>query len=210
MRSLPSSEDASEPGPALQVNGGGESEAYGDQRKLLGHRLRDMRTRRGLTIAEVASATKMSRSFLALLERGGTEVAVSRLMRIADFFGVWLGDLLGLPSPVIEVVPAAQARRMLSHAPGVDLRVLTISSASSIQPFVLRMEPGSEHRGLPHQGQLQFTHCLNGAVTLEVAGGSYALASGDTIYFPSRFAHVYRNGGPLEAVVVGAVVRSVG
>jgi transcriptional regulator with XRE-family HTH domain len=181
-----------------------------DQRRLLGHRLRGLRSRRGLTIAEVATATKMSRSFLALLERGGTEVAVSRLMRLADFYGVWLGDLLGLPSPVIEVVPAAHARRMLSNAAGVDLRVLTMSSASSIQPFVLRMQPGSEHRGLPHQGQLQFTHCLSGSVTLEVAEGTYPLTPGDTIYFPSRFAHVYRNPGPLEAVVVGAVVRSVG
>jgi transcriptional regulator with XRE-family HTH domain len=204
VKSLPSPEDETE------IEEGAESEVSADQRRLLGHRLRDLRTRRGLTVVEVASATKMSRSFLALLERGGTEVAVSRLMRLANFFGVWLGDLLGLPGPAIEVVPAAQARRMLSHAPGVDLRILTVSSASSIQPFVLRMEPRTEHRGLPHEGQLQFTHCLSGAVTLEVSGGIYPLASGDTIYFPSRFVHVYRNDGAVEAMVVGAVVRSAG
>lgn len=195
-----------EPSPGSEAPEG--AQAPEDQRKRLGHRLRDLRMRRGLTIAEVAVETRLSRSFLALLERGGTEVAVSRLMRLADFFGVWLGDLLDQPGPAIEVVPASQARHMLSHAPGVDLRVLTTSSGSSIQPFVLRMAPGSEHRGLPHQGQLQFTHCLSGAVTLEVAGATHPLGAGDTIYFPSRFPHIYRTGPDEQAVVVGAVVRS--
>lgn len=57
----------------------------------LGTKLRALRTDRGLSIAEVADATGISASFLSLVENGRSDIAIGRLMRLIDFYGVGLG-----------------------------------------------------------------------------------------------------------------------
>ena len=59
----------------------------------LGTKLRALRSDRGNSIAEVSDATGISASFLSLVENGRSDIAIGRLMRLIDFYGVGLATL---------------------------------------------------------------------------------------------------------------------
>ena len=60
----------------------------------LGTRLRALRTERGLSLSQLESATRISSSFLSLVESGKSDITISRLLRLADYYDVELGDLV--------------------------------------------------------------------------------------------------------------------
>jgi transcriptional regulator with XRE-family HTH domain len=63
-------------------------------RDQLAKTLRELRAERGVSLAQVAEATEISRSFLSLLEQGRSDVTISRLVRLAEFYDVEMSDLL--------------------------------------------------------------------------------------------------------------------
>jgi transcriptional regulator with XRE-family HTH domain len=65
-----------------------------DPQPRLGRRLKALRVGRGLSLKEVAAGTGVSASFLSMVETGRNEMSVGRLMRMADFYGVGLVDLV--------------------------------------------------------------------------------------------------------------------
>lgn len=178
-----------------------------EERQLLADRLRMLRVRRQLNLGTVALGTGLSRSFLALLESGKSDVSITRLARIAEFYGVWLTDLVGTVGPGVEVVLAGEAR-VLAANDGNTLRLMSAGSVRTMQPFRLELSVGGfVDGGISHSGE-EFIHCVAGLVDLEIVNSVKRLAPGDTVSFPGRLPHSYRNAGETEAVLVGATARS--
>ncbi len=140
--------------------GSAPADAVNEERRLLGERLRMLRVRRRLGLADVALGTGLSRSFIAMLEAGDSDVSVSRLLRIADFYGVWISDLVGSVGPSVEIVPAADAKR-LPVDEGGSVLLLSKQLVRNLQPFLVRLEPGAAIEGaLSHSGE-EFIHCVS-------------------------------------------------
>src|SRR6478735_2717211 len=79
----------------------------------LGGRLRSLRHGRKLSLAEVGAATGMSSSFLSLVENGRNDLTVARLVRLVDYYGVSVTDLLPDPGEQRpEVIRSANRRRI--------------------------------------------------------------------------------------------------
>ena len=177
-----------------------------DQRRVLADRLRILRVRRQLQLGSVALGTGLSRSFLALLEAGKSDVSISRLLRIAEFYGVWLSDLVGTAAPAVELVRAAEVRVLLGQDGG-QVRLLSAYSVRTVLPFRVELPPGSKvEGGLSHSGE-EFVHCVVGVVELEIINTVHQLGAGDTASFPGRLPHSYANAGKVDAVLVGATTR---
>jgi transcriptional regulator with XRE-family HTH domain len=60
----------------------------------IGHRLRDLRTARGLTQAELARRCELHRTFIGSVERGERNVSILNLRLIARALRVTLAELL--------------------------------------------------------------------------------------------------------------------
>ncbi len=60
----------------------------------LGTRLRSLRTGRGISLSQLGAATQISSSFLSLVESGRSDITISRLLRLSDFFDVDLDELV--------------------------------------------------------------------------------------------------------------------
>ena len=74
--------------------------AQGDVERTLdgvAARLRGLRTRRGLTLAELSDRTGISVSTLSRLESGGRKPTLDLLMRLATAYRASLDDLVGAP-----------------------------------------------------------------------------------------------------------------
>lgn len=186
--------------------GSSPAEAGSGERRLLGERLRMLRVRRRLGLADVALGTGLSRSFIAMLEAGDSDVSVSRLLRIADFYGVWISDLVGSVGPSVEIVPAAEAKR-LPVDEGGSVLLLSTQPVRNLQPFLVRLTPGAAiEGGLSHSGE-EFIHCVAGTAHLEILDTVHILEVGDTASFPGRLPHTYRNAATVEVVLIGASAR---
>src|SRR4051794_22032981 len=62
-------------------------------RLRIGETLRTLRKDHGLSLGEAAERSGLSRSFIGMVEQGNSEIALSRLIRLADVYGVFIADL---------------------------------------------------------------------------------------------------------------------
>ncbi|MFW5469500.1 helix-turn-helix domain-containing protein [Knoellia sp. CPCC 206435] len=63
-------------------------------RRLLGHRLRDVRIRTGLTLSQAAALAGLSQSYISDVERGRTLPSLAALLGLADAYGTRVSTLL--------------------------------------------------------------------------------------------------------------------
>jgi quercetin dioxygenase-like cupin family protein len=176
-------------------------------RHALGTHLRALRQRSGKSLRVAASLAGMSPTFVSLVERGRTEIALSRLVRLADVYDANVADLLAeIERPSVEFVPAAAA--LAAPRSSGDPKLVYLTSPSwRLQPFRIEIEPGEALEALAHAGE-EFVHCVSGVVEMAVDGQTWALHAGDTIVVPPHAPHSYRNRGDLLGVVVGAVAAT--
>lgn len=178
-------------------------------RAMLGHRLKALRVSKGASQADVAEATNLSRSFVAMLEKGSTEVAVARLYSLADYFGVTLSDLIGEDDPAVEYVPGELARAIPTDDEGVTLELLARRSSAPMQPYRIVLDPGVSLDGLAHGGD-EWVTCVAGGCTMTVGATTVDLRVGDTLFFPARLNHAYHNDSGEQAVLIGCTLVLAG
>jgi quercetin dioxygenase-like cupin family protein len=173
-------------------------------RSALGQRLLELRRRSGKTLREAAKLAGLSPAFVSLVERGQTEIGLSRLIRLADAYDANIADLLAeIHGREVEYVRAADA--LTAPRAHGDPKVTYLTSPSwQIQPFRIEIEPGASLESLAHAGE-EFIHCVAGQVEMTIAGRVWTLEAGDTIVVPPRAQHAYRNDADELAIVVGAV-----
>ena len=118
---------------------------------ILGRRLKALRVSRGLSLKEVGAETGLSSSFLSMVETGRNELTVGRLVKLADFYEVSLGDILPERDPEQPVVLRRGERQAFDSA---DRRVKTEPLASwhygAMATGFLRFEAGAAEGVKPY------------------------------------------------------------
>lgn len=161
-----------------------------------------------MSLRDAAAAADLSPSFIGLVEKGETEIAISRLIRLADAYGAGVADLLAdVHEPQVEYVPMDDALTVPTNVEGVEILYLA-SPSWPMEPFLVRLEPGAQLTGLRHAAE-EFVHCVEGHPTLHVGAFEQAMAPGDTISVPSLAEHAYINASTEKALLVGAVRRTI-
>ncbi len=131
--------------PAPNRRSGAASVAPTDQRAVdrLGSRFRDLRKDRGLSLTELSDATEISSSFLSLFETGKCDISFGRLIRLIEFFGVSITDLIPDPEPQQTIVVHREHRRRVeSSSERAIAELLTHSADHNLLPVLVVLEPG--------------------------------------------------------------------
>jgi DNA-binding transcriptional MerR regulator/quercetin dioxygenase-like cupin family protein len=167
----------------------------------LGQRFRRLRTRRGLSLAQVARATGVSVGFLSALERGQMRSSVSTLRRIARFYKTNIMSLFGTNGEAQSVVRPSQ-RKILETSPGVRMELLAWGN-TVMEPHLFRVKSGGgSGEAYAHEGE-EFLHVLRGEFEIWLQNrGHYRLKSGDSLYFESSTPHRWKNPGRAEAWIL--------
>jgi len=163
----------------------------------LGTQLRALRRSRGLTLAQLAARTNISKSFLSLLEAGKSDITVGRLMRLTNFYGISVSDLLPeAPNPdSVAVVRKGDWKLLSSPSEGIRDFLLTSDTKRAMLPFIGVFEPGGKNRDYAEHDGEEFAYVLDGTFTLEIQDREpIVLNEGDTVYFPANLPHSYTNG----------------
>jgi len=164
---------------------------------LPGQRFRRLRARRGLSLAQVARATRVSVGFLSALERGQMRSSVSTLRRIARFYGTNILSLFETAGKNPRLVRPRE-RKILETTPGVRMELLAWGH-TVMEPHLFRVKPGGGS-GEPysHEGE-EFLHVLRGNFEIWLDSAEhYRLKAGDSLYFESSTPHRWKNPGRKE------------
>ncbi len=171
----------------------------------LGRRLRQLRTSRKQSLAEVAEATTISPSFLSMVENGQSDITVSRLMRLVHWYGISVGDLLPEPDHLpVRVVHADDRRSLELSDEGIAIHMLTPTGQNAMMPVINVYRPGGGMTEPTHHDGEEFVFVLEGAVELSYGGAApLLLKAGDSAYYRADVPHSFRNAGDREARFFG-------
>ena len=166
--------------------------------QMPGQRFRRLRTRRGLSLAQVARATGVSVGFLSALERGQMRSSVATLRRIARFYRTNILSLFQTAGENPRLVRPEQ-RKILQTESGVRMELLAWGN-TVMEPHLFRVKPGGgSGESYSHEGE-EFLHVLRGQFEIWLNGKEhYRLKPGDSLYFESSTPHRWKNPGRSEA-----------
>jgi transcriptional regulator with XRE-family HTH domain len=161
----------------------------------VGHRLRELRGIRGLSIRVLAEQSGLNVNTLSLIENQRTSPSVSTLQQLAQtlqvpisaFFETNHGDKL-----VVHQKAGTRPRAAITHGSIEDLGAgMTRFGA---EPFIVTLAPNADSGKTPivHTGR-EFIYCLEGHIAYTVDTKTYNLEPGDSLLFEAYLPHRWKN-----------------
>jgi transcriptional regulator with XRE-family HTH domain len=162
----------------------------------VGPRLRELRTRQGLTLAELSGETGISVSTLSRLESGGRKPTLELLLPLARAHRVPLDELVGAP-PTGD--PRVHARPFTRH--GVTFVPLS-RRPGGLQAYKQVMPPFREVPELKTHEGYEWLYVLSGRLRLVLGETAAVLTPGEVAEFDTRVPHAVTNPFPEPAEVL--------
>ena len=153
----------------------------------LGEALRSARKARGLSLAQVAEATGISRSLLSLIETGRSDITIGRLSRLAQLYDIRLAELVPEPRHPDPIVVRADDRPGIHYrTEGIDIQILVPGGPHIFQALLATFEPQAAMEEFIIQRNEQFVHVVEGHIRTEFGDGrELELHTGDSATFIS-------------------------
>ena len=158
----------------------------------VGPRLRALRRRRNVTLAQLSTTTGISVSTLSRLESGGRRPTLELLLPLARVHQVPLDELVGAPATGDPRIHARPIRRG-----GVTLIPLT-RRPGGLQAYKIiypPQVPAGEFDQKVHEGY-EWLYVLSGRLRLLLGEHDLTLGAGEVAEFDTRTPHWFGNRGP--------------
>lgn len=157
--------------------------SYQDRVEAVGPRLRELRRRRGLTLAELAERTGINESTLSRLEGGTRKPTLEMLLPLAEVYAVPLDVLVGVPrtgDPRIH--PRPVTRDGLTYVP--------LSTPGGVQAHKLLIppRPGERPELKTHAG-FEWVYVIAGRLHLILGDDDLVLEPGEAAEFDTHVPH---------------------
>jgi transcriptional regulator with XRE-family HTH domain len=158
----------------------------------VGPRLRELRRRRGMTLADLAAATGISESTLSRLESGGRRPNLELLLPLARAHGVPLDELVGAPQtgdPRVHIRPV--------HRHGRTFVPLS-RRAGGMQAYKMIIPPGAHDgdRDLKTHEGYEWLYVLDGRLRLLLGDQEFVMDPGQAAEFDTHVPHWMGSAGP--------------
>jgi DNA-binding transcriptional MerR regulator/quercetin dioxygenase-like cupin family protein len=166
----------------------------------MGLRLRLLRLKQDLSLAEVAGAVGISVGFLSAIERSHMSASVVTLRKLARYYKLNILDFFD-PAQANPHRVRPSERKRLDVGPGIQMDLLAWGN-TVMEPHLFTIAPGAgSGDAYAHEGE-EFIYVLRGVLNFALEGAWYLLHPGDSFYFESDTPHTWRNTGKTETVVL--------
>lgn len=174
-----------------------------DAKLFVGQRIRELRTRKGLSLRALAELSRLSSNAISLIERGDNSPTVSSLHSLATALAVPITAFFELQGDG-QVIHLKKNRRPTSETAGVRMENLGSGLPNQlIEPFLMTIEPGgsSTSSQITHSGE-EFVYILQGSLVCRINSKTYDLEEGDSLLFLASQPHIYQNRGGIPAQIL--------
>jgi transcriptional regulator with XRE-family HTH domain len=171
----------------------------GSQASKVGSRLREARSRRGISLRELARRVGVSPSLVSQIELDRVNPSVSTLYSLVTELGMTMGEVFGDSEPSEPLAPAhdgmverPETRRVLDLASGVRWARLTPHSERDVEFLHVEYPVGAEScpaDALVTHGGREYGYVTGGTLGVRVGFDEFELGPGDSIAFDSSSPH---------------------
>jgi transcriptional regulator with XRE-family HTH domain len=173
-----------------------------------------MRKKKGWTLQQLASVSGVSRSMLSQIERGEANPTLAVAYRIAQAFGMTLGELTDFPAPQpkIDVVRHDDSSYLFRDDEVCRIRTLSpLHLEKDVEFYELTLRPGGTLASSPHfRGAREVLTIQHGAVKVTSAQETCELRQGDSAHYPADVPHVIENISDGETLAFLVVIYHEG
>jgi transcriptional regulator with XRE-family HTH domain len=172
----------------------------------IGTRVRAIRTLRGLSSAELASAVGVSRGLISQIELDRANPSIDTLRKIAAALESPIAALFD-EAPANGIVVRKEERKTLRiPRSGLTYQLLTPDLNRQIEFILIELEPGQGGTRVPygHPGE-EAALVLEGQLYVWVGDEEHVLEGGDSISFNSGVPHRIENRGRRRCKLVSAI-----
>lgn len=160
----------------------------------VGPRIRDLRTKKGLSLRALAQLSGLSTNAISLIERGDNSPTVSSLHSLASALNVPITAFFEQQGNG-QVIHLSKEQRPTSATAGVTMENLGSGLPNQqIEPFLITIKPGgsSTSSQITHSGE-EFIYVLKGSLVCKISEQEYELEEGDSLLFLASQPHIYLN-----------------
>ncbi|HUR08686.1 MAG TPA: XRE family transcriptional regulator [Nonomuraea sp.] len=163
-----------------------------DLTQVVGRNVHRLRTAAGISLADLASASGISKTTLHGIEQGQGNPTLSTLWALATALQASLGELLETPASTVEVV-RVDDRRPQVEGDAVSARLLhRIRLRGTVEVYDIAISQSTQHSDAHLPGVEECLVLTHGRVTTGPADSPTDLAEGDSIRFDAARPHQYR------------------
>ncbi|TYB71006.1 helix-turn-helix domain-containing protein [Nonomuraea sp. PA05] len=163
-----------------------------DLTQVVGQNVHRLRAAAGISLADLASASGISKTTLHGIEQGQGNPTLSTLWALATALKASLGELLETPASAVEVV-RADDRRPQVDGDAVSARLLhRIRVRGTVEVYDIAIGQNTQHSDAHLPGVEECLVLTGGRVTTGPADSLTDLAEGDSIRFDAARPHQYR------------------
>jgi transcriptional regulator with XRE-family HTH domain len=187
----------------------GSSGLKTDEVRAVGQAIRAMRQQRAMTLDELSERAGLSPSFMSLVERGRSSLALTSLFAVARALGVDVAQLL----PVTEEVHHGHEGCQVAREYAREITPIRVGDRAYrflaaqikdriLEPLLVTVKPTiNDYECYTHSGE-EFAWVVSGEIVYVVEGQDYQLGVGDCIHVDSTRPHGLRNETDQDASVL--------
>lgn len=169
----------------------------------IGSKIRSIRNRKKITIAQMCEETGLSKGFISNVENNNTSPSISTLQTIAAFLKVPLPYLLLEKDEHMTII--RKEEREVTTSKESNLKVEHLGTRGALSIRLVEFPPGaSTGEKNAHEGE-ECHLVLTGKILVEQGEDSYILEEGDSFSWCASVPHFVKNIGDNEAKVLIAV-----
>jgi len=191
-----------------------EAEAHPVSRIDVGSRLKELRTRHGLSQSDLARRVGVTASTISQVEGNLIYPSLPALIKLAEVLGVEVGQFFQESRPIGRKIhfTAGDAVDVKSHGFPYALvagkRLLPLLMDTDAEPYLIEILPGLKLQShfFVHKGQ-EFGYLLSGELHLTVDSTDYTLKPGELIYLTSETPGQWVNYGPETACLLWVNIK---
>lgn len=167
----------------------------------IGTKIRAIRNRKKITIAQMCEGTGLSKGFISNVENNNTSPSINTLKTIADFLEIPLPYLLLEKKEHMRVV-RKDDRTTTSFN---NLKVEHLTSKGGLRMMIVECSPGAS-MGEPNAHEGEECHLvLQGKILAEQGEDSVIVEEGDSFSWNASVPHFVKNIGVTKAVILISV-----
>ena len=168
--------------------------------RALGSRLRQLRLKKGASLATVAKAAGISVGFLSAIERSQMSASVGTLRKLARYYKTNILEFHDTAEPNQNLVKP-KSRKVLEAGRGVRMELLAWGN-TVMEPHLFRVAPNAgSGESYTHVGE-EFLYILKGELQIFLRDEEFRLKTGDSFYFESAVPHKWTNPGSVETLIL--------
>jgi XRE family transcriptional regulator, regulator of sulfur utilization len=173
----------------------------------LAENILNLRKARSISQSKLAELASIPRSTLTQFESGQGNPSLMNLAKISGALQVSIEELLTPRHHTVQLIKASEMPVVRRSQGAALLYKLLPDPIPGMEMDRMEINPGVRFGGVPHvSGTKEYLTCLQGEVSVHVAGKSFQVKQGDVLAFQGDQAHSYFNSGTKKSVCISIVV----